>query len=155
MADPSLREIHAAIPHREPFLFVDKIIERGEGRLVTEWRVPVDAPFFRGHYLGKPLVPGVLICESAFQAGAILCAGDPRDVVPHGAVPMLTKIGDARFKRTVGPGETLRCELVLDERVGTARYMTAKITCNGESVLRVEFVVAVMAGAATHARKTT
>lgn len=140
-------EIRAAIPHREPFLFVTRIVEREPNRIVTEWLVPHDADFFRGHYPGRPLVPGVLICESAFQAGAILCATDERDAVPEGAVPVLTKIGDARFKRMVGPGETLRCEVMLDERVGPARYMKAKLTCGGELVLRVEFVVAV-----THAK---
>jgi 3-hydroxyacyl-[acyl-carrier-protein] dehydratase len=141
-------EIHAAIPHRDPFLFVDRIVERGEGRLVTEWTVPADADFLRGHYPGRPLVPGVLICESAFQAGAILCAGDERDTTPAGAVPVLTRIGDARFKRMVGPGDTLRCEVTLDERVGPARYLTAKLSCGGKSVLRVQFVVAVTAAEA-------
>jgi 3-hydroxyacyl-[acyl-carrier-protein] dehydratase len=151
MSSDALREIHAAIPHREPFLFVDRIVERAPDRLVTEWHVPAQAPFFRGHYPGHPLVPGVLICESAFQAGAILCAGDERDAVGQGTVPVLTKIGDARFKRTVGPGETLRCELELVERVGTARYMTARISCEGEAVLRIEFVVALKPVAATPA----
>jgi len=140
--------IHAAIPHRDPFLFVDRIVERADGRLVTEWTVPASADFFRGHYPGRPLVPGVLICESAFQAGAILCAGDDRDVTPEGAVPVLTRIGDARFKRMVGPGDTLRCEVTLDERVGPARYLTARLSCDGQSVLRVQFVVAVTAAGA-------
>ena len=143
-----MEAIHAAIPHREPFLFVDRIVERADGRLVTEWTVPAGADFFRGHYPGRPLVPGVLICESAFQAGAILCAGDERDAAPEGAVPVLTRIGDARFKRMVSPGETLRCEVTLDERVGPARYMTGRVTCAGESVLRVQFVVAVTAAEA-------
>lgn len=138
--------IHSALPHREPFLFVDRIVERTPGRIVTEWDIPADADFFRGHYPGRPLVPGVLICESTFQAGAILCATDERDAVPTGAVPVLTKIGDARFKRMVGPGDTLRCEVTLDERVGAARYMTGRVTSKGESVLRVEFVVAVTEG---------
>jgi len=141
-------EIRAAIPHREPFLFVDRIVERGEGRLVTEWTVPPEADFLRGHYPGRPLVPGVLICESAFQAGAILCAADGRDAVPQGAVPVLTRIGEARFRRMVGPGDTLRCEVTLDERVGPARYLTAKVSCGGQSVLRVQFVVAVTAAGA-------
>ena len=141
----SQSEIHAAIPHREPFLFVDRIVERDPERIVTEWHVPSDAPFLRGHYPGRPLVPGVLICESAFQTGAILCANES---TPDGAVPVLTKIGDARFRRRVVPGETLRCEVALVERVGPARYMKAKVTCAGELALRVEFVVTVAAASA-------
>jgi 3-hydroxyacyl-[acyl-carrier-protein] dehydratase len=133
----------AALPHREPFLFVTRVVERTERSIVTEWRVPPDADFFRGHYPGRPIVPGVLLCESAFQTGALLCASEASDELARGALPVLTRIGDARFKRAVAPGETLRCEVALDERVGPARYMKAKTTCGGELVLRVEFVVAV------------
>jgi 3-hydroxyacyl-[acyl-carrier-protein] dehydratase len=141
-------EIRSVIPHREPFLFVDRVAERGPGRLATEWRVPPEAEFLRGHYPGRPIVPGVLICESAFQAGALLCAQEASDGTPHGAVPVLVKIGDARFKRMVAPGETLRCEVELEERIGEVRYMHAKVTCDGELVLRVKFVVSVTAAGA-------
>ncbi len=135
-------EILAAIPHREPFLFVDRVVERGAGQLVTEWTVPVEAEFLRGHYPGRPLVPGVILCESAFQAGALLCAEGERAALASGAVPVLTRIQDARFKRMVAPGETLRCEVELRERIGPARFLSARLTCGGESVLRVEFTVA-------------
>jgi 3-hydroxyacyl-[acyl-carrier-protein] dehydratase len=145
VAEPSTRSgIEAAIPHREPFLFVDSVLERAAGRIVTEWTPRADAPFFAGHYPGRPIVPGVLICESAFQAGAILCSGDPAEAA-SGGVPVLAKVSDARFRRPVGPGETLRFEVTLDERVAAARYMTAKVTCGGENVLRVQFVVALAA----------
>jgi 3-hydroxyacyl-[acyl-carrier-protein] dehydratase len=145
-------EIRSTLPHREPFLFVDRVVERGPGRLATEWRVPPEADFLRGHYPGRPIVPGVLICESAFQSGALLCAQEAEDSPAPGAVPVLAKIGDARFKRMVAPGETLRCDVALDERVGEVRYMTAKVTCASELVLRVKFVVSVTAaGAASEA----
>lgn len=136
--------IRAAIPHREPFLFVDEIVEQGSDRLRTRWRVPPDADFLRGHYPGRPLVPGVILCESAFQAGAILCAREVHDA-PPGAVPVLTRIGEARFKRMVGPGETVECEVRLEQRVGPARWMSARLSVGGQAVLRVEFTVAVTA----------
>lgn len=136
--------IRAAIPHREPFLFVDEILEESADLLRTRWTVPPSADFLRGHYPGKPLVPGVLLCESAFQAGAILCARDTEAAGPD-VVPVLTRIGEARFKRMVGPGETVECEVRLDQRIGPARYMTARLSVGGKAVLRVEFTVAVTA----------
>lgn len=135
--------VHAVLPHRDPFLFVDAVLERDGQRVVTQWRAKEDAPFFRGHYPGNPILPGVLLCEMAAQSSAILFANDPRE---EGATPVLTKIADARFKRMVRPGETLRCEVKLDERIGPARYVDVKITCEGESVLRAKLVVAVTGG---------
>lgn len=69
MADENV--LHA-IPHRPPFLFVDRIVEQGEARLVTERTFRADEAFFAGHYPGSPLTPGVLLCEACFQTGAIL-----------------------------------------------------------------------------------
>jgi 3-hydroxyacyl-[acyl-carrier-protein] dehydratase len=138
-----LEAVHAVLPHRDPFLFVDRIVERDEKRVVTEWRAKEDAPFFRGHYPGNPILPGVLLCEMAAQSSAILFANDPRE---DNATPVLTKIAEARFKRMVRPGETLRCDVALDERVGPARYVDVKITCDGQTVLRAKLVVAVTGG---------
>jgi len=140
--------IRDAIPHREPFLFVDEIVEQGPDVLRTRWRVPPEAEFLRGHYPGRPLVPGVILCESAFQAGAILCARELEGASP-GAVPVLTRIGEARFKRMVAPGETVECEVRLDQRVGPARYLTARLAVGGKTVLRVEFTVAVTSAGAS------
>jgi 3-hydroxyacyl-[acyl-carrier-protein] dehydratase len=137
-----MRAVREAIPHRPPFLFVDRIVEEGDGRLAVEWTVSPDADFLRGHYPGHPLVPGVILCECAFQAGALLCARETDGSASAGGAPVLTRIVDARFKRMVRPGETVRCEVTLDERVGPARYMTARLTCAGTAVLRVQFVVA-------------
>ncbi|MCK6448638.1 MAG: beta-hydroxyacyl-ACP dehydratase [Planctomycetes bacterium] len=136
-------EIEALIPHRAPFLFVDRVIERTHDGLVTEWRVDEQAFFFRGHYPGFPLLPGVLICEAAVQAGAVLAALEPRDATAPGQVPVLVKLGEARFRRMVRPGETLRFAVTLDERIGPARLMTARVTSAGKNVARVGFTVAV------------
>ncbi|MCA8915439.1 MAG: transposase [Planctomycetes bacterium] len=70
-----LDDVKSIIPHREPFLFVDRIIEQGESRIVTERTVRADEPHFQGHYPGSPLMPGVLLCEACFQTGAMLLSG--------------------------------------------------------------------------------
>ena len=71
----TLAEIHAAIPHREPFLLLDEIVERDERRIVCRKTFRGDEYFYAGHYPGFPLTPGVLLCEAAMQAGAVLLSG--------------------------------------------------------------------------------
>ncbi len=142
--------IEALIPHRDPFLFVDRIVEQGTDRIVAEWDVAADFFAFRGHYPAYPVLPGVLISEFAFQSAACLFSAEAEHSVDarNGpqvsarAVPVLTKIEDARFRRIVRPGETLRAEVDVVERVGPARYCKALVTCGGETVLRVRFTVA-------------
>jgi 3-hydroxyacyl-[acyl-carrier-protein] dehydratase len=135
-------EIEALIPHRDPFLFVDRIVERGADRLVAEWDVRADLAAFRGHYPGFPVLPGVLISEFAFQCAACLFASGAEPTVGAGAVPVLTKIEDARFRRVVRPGETLRAEVLVVERLGPARYCKAVVICGAETVARLRFTVA-------------
>ena len=135
-------EIEALIPHRAPFLFVDRVLEHASDSILTEWHVAADAPFFRGHYPGFPLVPGVLICEAAVQAGALLAALESREVAVERGMPVLVKLGEARFRRMVRPNETLRIAVSLDERLGPARVRTARVTSGTENVARVTFTVA-------------
>lgn len=129
-----------AIPHRPPFLFVDEVVELTPERIVARKRVEPGADYFKGHYPGNPVMPGVLICESVFQAGAILMMHRVGKEHTQGAVPVLTRITEAKFKSIVRPGQTLALEVVFDEELGGAYYMTGRVTVEDRTVLRVTFV---------------
>lgn len=134
--------VEARIPHRDPFLFVDRIVEEREDGITTEWDVRADAFFFVGHYPGNPILPGVIMNEFVFQSAALYMSEESDEGTARGGVPVLTRIEDARFKSMVKPGETLRADLTLTERLGPACYMRAKVTSAGRTVVRLSFVVA-------------
>ena len=136
----STAEILAAIPHRSPFLFVDEIVDRDEMRIHCRYAWRPDAFFYQGHYPGFPLTPGVLLCEAAMQAGAILLSAfAPPDA---SRVPVATRINDVRFKRMVRPGETIDIEVEIKERLADAFFLSAKVTCCDKLAVRFEFACA-------------
>lgn len=128
-----------SIPHRPPFLFVDRIVEVDERRILTKKLVDPESDFFRGHYPGQPVMPGVLVCECCFQAAALLIAHvkgpDPASM----GIPVLTRITDARFKQIVRPGQTLDVEVTLDDELDGAYFLTGRATVEGKLALRVTF----------------
>lgn len=133
----TLAEIHAAIPHREPFLLIDEIVERSDARIVCRKRFTGQEYFYTGHYPDFPLTPGVLLCEAAMQAGAVLLASHV--AAGDGRVPVATRMNDVRFKRIVRPGETIDIEVELTERLADAFFLKAKVTCCGKLAARLEF----------------
>ena len=135
----SLTQIQDAIPHREPFLFVDEIVDWDESRIVCKKTFSGEEDFFKGHYPGFPLVPGVYLLEAAMQSGAILLSRAM--VEAEGKMPVATRINNVRFKRIVRPGETIEMEVDLVERVSTAYFLKAKVTVDGKVAARFEFAV--------------
>lgn len=135
-ADKPLLE---SIPHREPFLFVDEVAEVSESRIVTRKHIDPAADFFRGHYPGRPIMPGVLLCECCFQAGALLISHRQGGWNWTDGTPVLTRIHDARFKRAVRPGETVVCEVTLDDALERAFVMTGRASVEGVLAVRVGF----------------
>lgn len=133
--------IEALIPHRDPFLFVDEVVACDEAKLAASWRIPADADWFRGHYPGQPVQPGVLICEHAFQVAALLIAAQSDGIDARDGVPVLTKIERARFRRMVGPGELLETTVEVAERVGPAWILSSRTRCEGDKVLEARFVL--------------
>jgi 3-hydroxyacyl-[acyl-carrier-protein] dehydratase len=133
----SLDQIHAAIPHREPFLLVDEVLQQTDERIVCRKTFTGREYFFAGHYPGFPLVPGVLLCEAAMQAGAILLARH----VPAGGrgVPVATRMNDVKFKHMVRPGDTIEMQVDLAERLADAFFLKAKVTLRDKQAVRFEF----------------
>ncbi|MGH2447625.1 MAG: 3-hydroxyacyl-ACP dehydratase FabZ [Chloroflexota bacterium] len=111
MTELDSRQIQAIIPHRYPFLLVDRIIELEYGkRAVGIKAVTVDEPFFAGHFPGFPVMPGVLIAEALAQVGAVAVLGNPEFA---GKVPFLAGLDGFRFRQQVTPGHLLRLEVTL------------------------------------------
>ncbi len=136
--------IERAIPHRDPYLFVDRVLERTGDSVTAEWDVAIDLPALRGHYPGNPVLPGALISEFTFQCAAILFSTPGESATVTTSIPVLTKIEDARFRKMVAPGETLRAVVETIERIGNARFMKALVTSNGDTVARLRFTVALV-----------
>ena len=141
----SRQQIYDAIPHREPFLLVDEIVEWSDARIVATKTFSGKEDFFAGHYPDYPLVPGVLLCEAAMQCGAILLSRHLADAA--GKVPVATRMNDVRFKRMVRPGETLRLEVELVERLADAFFLKAKVMVDGKTAVRFDFACAAAAKA--------
>ncbi|MEC9091527.1 MAG: 3-hydroxyacyl-ACP dehydratase FabZ family protein [Planctomycetota bacterium] len=132
----TLQQIQDAIPHRKPMLLVDEIIEQDENRIVCRKTFAADEFFFQGHYPDFAITPGVILCECAVQAGAVLLSELTRE---SEGVPVLTRLSDVRFKQMVRPGESIESEVKIEDIVSSAYYCSAKVTCNGKLAVRFTF----------------
>ena len=134
VCDPSILDL---LPHRPPFLWVDRIVSRAPDHLVAEKDIPTELDLFAGHFPGQPIMPGVLLCEAVFQAGALLLALS----TPQGkaGLPILTRIHNARFKRQVMPGDTIRLDVRITDREGGAWFLKGKVEVGGKKAVSVEF----------------
>jgi 3-hydroxyacyl-[acyl-carrier-protein] dehydratase len=126
-----IQEILEILPHRYPFLLLDRIVEfEPAKRLVAIKNVSINEPFFQGHFPGHPIMPGVLVVEAMAQAGAVLMLKELPDRQTKLAV--FTGIDNAKFRRQVVPGDQLRLEVeVLSFRTRAGR-MAGKATIDGK-----------------------
>lgn len=129
-------EILAAIPHRPPMLLIDEIVSRADKSIVCRKTFRPDEFFFQGHYPEFPLVPGVILCESAMQAGAILLS---QQMAAGEGVPVATRINDVKFKQMIRPGDTIEIAVDLNERLADTFFLTARVTAGGKIATRFEF----------------
>jgi 3-hydroxyacyl-[acyl-carrier-protein] dehydratase len=138
-----VKDVKDYIPHRDPFLFVDRILELEEDKIVCEFTLKEDLDVFRGHYPGQPIMPGVLLSEAVFQtAGVFMSAKSQSDSAEEGKVPLLTKINGARFRKMALPGETIRMVVTPKEVSGPFHIMRGKVLGKDDAlIMNVEFVV--------------
>ena len=134
-----IHKIMAMLPHRPPFLLVDKIFELSETHVVGLKNVTMNEPFFVGHFPNAPVMPGVLIVEAMAQTGGILVLSTVPD--PENYLTFFMKIDNVKFKHKVLPGDTLifKCDLITPIRRGIC-HMQANAYANGKLVAEAELM---------------
>jgi len=130
------------IPHRPPFLFVDEIVSESADGLVARRTFRADEDFYRGHYPGAQITPGVLLCEAVFQTGALYLARQAAGSGQLDGVPLLAKISEVRFRNPVFPGETVTIEVKKKDLLAGFYMMSGSIKSGDKRVLTVDFSVA-------------
>lgn len=134
-------EIKEIIPHRYPFLLVDKVIEMEEGKRVVGLKnVSVNEPFFQGHFPDYPVMPGVLIVEAMAQVGAIAVLGIEEN---KGKIGFLAGIDKCRFRRQVKPGDQLRLEVEITRMKGPIGKGKGVATVDGEVACEADITFAI------------
>lgn len=132
-----VEKIMEFLPHRYPFLLVDRVLELEPGKLITAVKnVTFNEAFFQGHFPEKKIMPGVLIVEAIAQAGGVLLFNSIEDAGKKFAV--LSKIEECRFKRMVTPGDQLRIEVRWVRMKGPVCHMSGKATVDGETAVEGE-----------------
>jgi 3-hydroxyacyl-[acyl-carrier-protein] dehydratase len=133
--------IEAILPHREPFLLIDEVLELVPGeRVVARKQVRGDEWYFRGHFPGRPVMPGVLIVEAMAQTGAVAVLSEEEN---RGRIALFAGIDDTRFKRIVEPGDELQLECTLEQVRGPIGKGRARATVDGQLAARATLTFAV------------
>lgn len=135
-------EIKKIIPHRDPFLFIDEIIELDleQQRAVGLKTFPKEAYFYEGHFPSQPVTPGVIILESLAQVGAVILLSSPAF---KGKLAMFTGIKSAKFRKMVLPGDTIRLECQLTKIKGPFGFGDANAYVGNQLVCEAEFSFAI------------
>jgi len=140
-----IQEIMSFLPHRYPFLMIDRILEFEMGkRIVGMKNVTINEPFFQGHFPGHPIMPGVLLVEAMAQVGGVMALKSlpPEEVSKK--VLYFMSIDKAKFRKPVVPGDQVRFELDLTRERGPIKSFKAKAIVDGAVVAEAEMMAMVV-----------
>ena len=141
MALLDIHQIKNYLPHRYPFLLVDRVLEAdGNDRLVAIKNVTYNEPFFPGHFPNRPVMPGVMIIEALAQASAILASFGLEHVDTENMVYYFTGIDKARFKRPVEPGDQLVFEIKMIRRIKNIWKCSGEARVDGQLAASAELM---------------
>jgi beta-hydroxyacyl-ACP dehydratase FabZ len=137
-----IAEIERILPHRFPFLLIDRVIELGDDKVVALKNVSINEPFFAGHFPGHPIMPGVLIVEAMAQAGGVMAMSRP-GYEPDKSVIYFMALDKVKFRRPVVPGDQLRLEVVPLRKGGAIWKMKGQALVDGAVVTEAEFLATI------------
>lgn len=138
-----IHEILKLLPHRFPFILIDRIIEFNPGdSIVAIKNVTINEPFFMGHFPGLPVMPGVLILEAMAQAAGVLAYKSTNTSASDGRLYLFAGIDNARFRRVVEPGDQLRLEVKLLKQKREIWKLAATALVDGEVACTAELLSA-------------
>jgi len=130
------------LPHRPPFLFVDEVTALVPGESATgTWHLTGEEWFFPGHFPGRPTLPGVLMCEAVAQLGAVAVLTDVRYA---GKLPLFGGLDGARFRRQVGPGDTLELSVTLDRMSARGGKGKGRASVDGKTACECELMFVIV-----------
>ena len=135
-------QIQRLLPHRYPFLLLDRVVEFEPGKRVVAWKnLTINEPFFQGHFPARPVMPGVLVVEALAQAGGVLYqltnGGGDDDKLFY-----LVKVENARFSRMIVPGDRLELEVVIKRRIRNMAWYSGIARVDGEDAACADFLCA-------------
>ena len=136
----NIQEILEVLPHRYPFLLVDRVLEREAGkRIVAIKNVTINELFFQGHFPGHPIMPGVLIIEAMAQVAGLMVMEKGSD-----SIPLFASMDNVKFKRPVTPGDQIRFEVEMIKIKSTFVRTAGKAYVDGKVVAEAEFMSSIV-----------
>ena len=136
-----VQEVLKYLPHRYPFLLIDRVIEFNCGEsLVAIKNVTINEDFFNGHFPGQPVMPGVLMIEALAQAGGVLAYKSTETTPADGVLYYLAGVNKARFKRVVTPGDQLQLSVEMKKAKGPIWQISGTATVDGELACSAELM---------------